>query len=246
MIDPDDRIAVAVSGGKDSLALHALLIELSRRAPIPFTVVAVHVDQGMPGHDTGPLVEYMRAHDFELHVERDDTYPALLPLITKGKSPCPLCSRLRRAILYRITAELGCTKLALGHHRQDVLSTLLLNLMYSGQLKAMPPKLVSDDKRTVVIRPLAFASQDDIRAYALQHELPVLPPPTCGASRDSQRKVVERLLADLEMLHPDTQNNMMAALANVRPSHLFDVRLWKALGLDVAVSHRDEILTDGS
>jgi tRNA 2-thiocytidine biosynthesis protein TtcA len=241
MIRDNDRILVAMSGGKDSYVLFHLLHELTHRAPVHFTLVPVHIDQRQPGHNPTPLVDYLKARNHNLHVEIDDTYSIVRAKIPEGKSPCSLCSRLRRAILYRIADELGCTKIALGHHRDDAIVTLLLNLVFSGQLKSMPPKLVSDDGKHVVIRPLIYCAEDTIGELARELGCAILPCRSCGSLPDQQRKAIDGLLGDLEARHPGTRANMLAALANVRPSHLLDPRLWHALGLEVASDDESEL-----
>ncbi len=234
MLQAGDRVMVAVSGGKDSLALHFLLTRLARRAPVDFSVVGVHIDQGQPGHQTDRLVEYMRERGHDFRVVREDTYSIVREKIPEGKTYCSLCSRLRRAILYRVARELGCTKIALGHHRDDAVVTLLLNVFFSGQLKSMPPKLLSDDRSNIVIRPLIYCEEQEIARFAALQGFPILPCNLCGSQEDLQRKAVSQLLAKLEQQHPNLRNNALAALGNVKPSHLFDVQLWQRLGLEVA------------
>jgi tRNA 2-thiocytidine biosynthesis protein TtcA len=235
MIAEGDRILCAVSGGKDSYSMHELLIDLARRAPVQFSLIAVNIDQGHPGYPGHLLRDYMasRGHAFQMIAE--DTYSIVTDKIPEGKTYCSLCSRLRRGILYRIAGELGCTKIALGHHRDDAITTLLLNLVFSGQLKAMPPKLIADDGKNVVIRPLIYCAEDDLAAFAKEQDFPILPCDLCGSQENLQRKAISRLLAELDQRHPGARRNMLAALGNVRPSHLFDKGLWKRLGLEVAL-----------
>lgn len=240
MVEEGDRVLAAVSGGKDSYAMHELLVELSRRAPVRFEVVAVNVDQGHPGYPGHLLTEYMRVGDYPFRMISEDTYSIVTSKIPEGKTYCSLCSRLRRGILYRVASELGCTKIALGHHRDDAITTLMLNLVFAGQLKSMPPKLVADDGANVVIRPLIYCAEEDLNAYAEERKFPILPCDLCGSQENLQRKAVSRLLADLEARAPGARRNMLAALGNVRPSHLFDKRLWQRLGLEVA-SEGDEL-----
>lgn len=242
MLAEGDRVMVAMSGGKDSYVLFHQLEALSRRAPIHFTLVPVHIDQGQPGHDPSPLVASMKERGAHVHVARDDTYSIVKDKIAEGKTYCSLCSRLRRAILYRIATELECTKIALGHHRDDTIVTLMLNLMFSGQLKAMPPKLISDDGKHVVIRPMIYCAQDDIAEQARRQQFPILPCNLCGSQPHLQRKAIETLLDDLDKRAPGARSSMIAALSNVRPSHLLDPGLWKKLGLEVA----EEASEDGS
>lgn len=240
MLEDGDRVMVAVSGGKDSYSLHALLTELARRAPIRISLLAVNIDQGHPGYPGHILQEYMDARGHDFRMVREDTYSIVTDKVPEGKTYCSLCSRLRRGILYRLATELGCTKIALGHHRDDAIVTLLLNLVFSGQLKAMPPKLLSDDGKHVVIRPLVYCAEDDLAAFAAQEGFPILPCDLCGSQENLQRKVISRLLADLDARSPGARQNMLAALTNVRASHLFDKDLWRALGLRVAPPEGDE------
>jgi tRNA 2-thiocytidine biosynthesis protein TtcA len=234
MIAEGDRILVAVSGGKDSYTMHHLLAGLRARAPVSFSLVAVNIDQGHPGYPGHLLTEYMQTKGHEFRMVREDTYSIVTEKIPEGKTYCSLCSRLRRGILYRLATELGCTKIALGHHRDDVVVTLLLNLFFSGQLKAMPPKLVSDDGAHIVIRPLVYCAEDDIRAFASQKGFPILPCDLCGSQENLQRKVISRMLEDLERENPGLRTSALSALMNVRPSHLLDAGLWEKLGLEVA------------
>ncbi len=234
MIADGDRILVAVSGGKDSYALHALLVDLQRRAPVRFDLVAVNIDQGHPGYPGHLLRDYMAASGHAFEMIDEDTYSIVTEKIPAGKTYCSLCSRLRRGILYRVARELGCTKIALGHHRDDAITTLMLNLVFGGQLKAMPPKLVTDDGDQVVIRPLIYCAEDDLARLAAEEQFPIIPCDLCGSQENLQRKAISRLLADLDARCPGSRRNMLAALGNVRPSHLFDKGLWQRLGLEVA------------
>ncbi len=234
MISEGDRILCAVSGGKDSYALHALLMDLQKRAPVRFEVLALNIDQGHPGYPGHYLTDYMSAHGYPFRMVAEDTYSIVTDKIPEGKTYCSLCSRLRRGILYRLAREEGCTKIALGHHRDDAIVTLLLNLIFAGQLKAMPPKLISDEGDNVVIRPLIYCAEDDLAAFAAEEAFPIIPCDLCGSQDNLQRKAVSRLLSDLETRSPGAKRNILAALGNVRPSHLFDKGLWKKLGLEVA------------
>jgi tRNA 2-thiocytidine biosynthesis protein TtcA len=233
MIEDGDRIMVCVSGGKDSYTLLHLLRELSRRAPVKFELKVVNVDQGHPGYPADRLRAYMRAEAYDFRMIEEDTYSIVTEKIPAGKTYCSLCSRLRRGILYRVARELECTKIALGHHRDDILQTLLLNLFFAGQLAAMPPKLVSQEGQ-IVIRPLAYCAEEDIAAFAHAKEFPILPCDLCGSQDNLQRKIVGTMLTDLDRTHPGIKNVMVAALQNVRPSHLLDKGLWSALGLEAA------------
>lgn len=234
MLEDGDRVMIAVSGGKDSYSLHALLTDLAKRAPIRFTAIAVNIDQGHPGYPGHLLQQYMDERGHEFRMVREDTYSIVTEKIPAGKTYCSLCSRLRRGILYRLATELGCTKIALGHHRDDAIVTLFLNLVFSGQLKAMPPKLLSDDGAHVVIRPLIYCAEDDLAAFAAEQRFPILPCDLCGSQENLQRKAISRLLADLDARSPGARANMLAALTNVRPTHLLDKDLWRALGLHIA------------
>jgi tRNA 2-thiocytidine biosynthesis protein TtcA len=234
MIEPNDRILCAVSGGKDSYTMHHLLLAFQTRAPFPFEVVAVNIDQGHPGYPADRLQSYMDQREAAFRMVHEDTYSIVTEKIPEGKTYCSLCSRLRRGILYRLAQEMKCTKIALGHHRDDAVVTLMLNLVFSGQLKSMPPKLMADDGINIVIRPLLFCAEDDIRAYSDALSFPILPCDLCGSQTGLQRKVVSDLLAQLETLNPGVRSNMLAALANVRPTHLLDAQLWKQLGLEMA------------
>jgi tRNA 2-thiocytidine biosynthesis protein TtcA len=236
LIAEGDRILCAVSGGKDSYVMHELLSELGRRAPVSFELCAVNVDQGHPGYPREVLHDYMAARSARFVMVREDTYSVVKEKVPPGKTTCSLCSRLRRGILYRIARELGCNKIALGHHRDDAVVTLMLNLLFAGQLKAMPPKLVCDEGDIVVIRPLSYCSEDDIAAYARARAYPIVPCVLCSG-QDLERRTVSDMLAEVEARHPGIRDSMLAALGNVRPSHLFDAGLWRKLGLSVA---RDE------
>jgi tRNA 2-thiocytidine biosynthesis protein TtcA len=234
MLEDGDRVMVAVSGGKDSYTMLHLLRELAKKAPIHFDLVVVNIDQGHPGYPGGRLRDYMAREGYDFSMIEEDTYSIVTEKIPAEKTYCSLCSRLRRGILYRVAREKRCTKIALGHHRDDVLQTLLLNIFFSGQLAAMPPKLVADEGRNVVIRPLVYCAEEDIRAYSDALKFPILPCDLCGSQDNLQRKVVGRLIDDLEAKHPGLKQVMLASLQNVRPSHLLDQRLWKSLGLEAA------------
>lgn len=229
MIGEGERVMVAVSGGKDSHVLLYLLRELQRRAPVRFSLKAVHVDQGQPGTSSRLLAEFMAREGYDFATIEDDTYSIVTRKIPEGKTYCSLCSRLRRAILYRVASEFGCTRIALGHHREDALHTFLLNLYFAGKLAAMPPKLVSDDGRHVVVRPMIYCAQQDIAALAREKAFPIVPCNLCGSQANSQRKAVARTLDEIEKARPGTKAVMLAALGNVVPSHLLDRELWSRL-----------------
>lgn len=231
LIAPGDRIMVCMSGGKDSYTLLHLLERARRKAPIPFSLIAVHLDQGHPGYDGSRLEGWLRDQGFEYRILREDTYSVVKEHVPEGKTYCSLCSRLRRGVLYNAAVELGCSKIALGHHRDDALETLLLNLMFSGSVKSMPPKLLSDDGRNTVIRPLLYCAEPAIAELAALLEFPILPCDLCGSQDNLKRKQVKNLLHSLEAVAPKVKESMLAALKNVRGSHLLDVQLWQKLGL---------------
>ena len=221
LIEDGDRIMVAISGGKDSYGLLVLLRALQARAPVSFELLAVHLDQGQPGYDGAPLERWLQAEGVPYKILRENTYAIVTDKIPEGKTYCSLCSRLRRGILYRAAGELGCNKIALGHHREDALETLLLNLFFGGKLASMPPRLVTDDGRFVVIRPLAYAAEADLAALAEARGFPIIPCRLCGSQDEAQRKQMKALLADLERKHPTLRQTMLAAIGNVVPSHLY-------------------------
>ncbi len=239
LLEPGDRVMVAVSGGKDSHALLYLLREIARRAPFEFSLVAVNVDQGHPGFPKTLLPEYFTREGYAFEIVEEDTYSIVKEKVPAGKTTCSLCSRLRRGILYTTASRLGATKIALGHHRDDVIETLLLNLFFSGQTKAMPPRLRSDDGRHVVIRPLVYAAEADLTTFAEEQAFPIIPCDLCGSQEHLQRKRVKALLASLEAENPNVRRNLIAALGNVRPTHLLDQGLRARLGL-VEANERDE------
>lgn len=233
MLADGDRVMVCVSGGKDSYTMLHLLRDLQRRAPIRFELKVVNIDQGHPGYPADRLRNYMRAENYDFTMIEEDTYSIVTDKIPEGKTFCSLCSRLRRGILYRVAKEFGCTKIALGHHRDDILQTLLLNLFFAGQLGAMPPKLIAQDGN-VVIRPLAYCAEEDVAAFAREKEFPILPCDLCGSQDNLQRKIVGTMLNDLEEKHPGIKGVMLAATQNVRASQLLDKDLWRSLGLEAA------------
>ncbi len=234
MIQDGDRILVAVSGGKDSYTLLHLLRDLQKRAPVRFELKVVNVDQGHPGYPAQTLIDYMSREGYDFRMIREDTYSIVTEKVPAGKTYCSLCSRLRRGILYRVARELGCTKIALGHHRDDVLQTLMLNLFFAGKLGAMPAKLSADKGRHVVIRPLVYCAESDIRDFSTEVGFPILPCDLCGSQETLQRKQVGKLLDDMEAKHPGVKQSMIGAVGNVLPTHLLDRALWSQLGITAA------------
>jgi tRNA 2-thiocytidine biosynthesis protein TtcA len=231
MIEPGDRIMVCLSGGKDSYALLDILLGLQKSAPIDFSIIAVNLDQKQPGFPEHVLPEYLRSIGVEYRIVEEDTYSIVKRVVAEGKTTCALCSRLRRGILYRVADEVGATKIALGHHRDDILQTLFLNMFYGGKLKAMPPKLVSDDGRHIVIRPLAYCRERDLERFAVLREFPIIPCNLCGSQPNLQRQVVKEMINDWDRRFPGRSESMFRALQNVVPSHLADSRLYDFAGL---------------
>ncbi len=226
MIEDGDKVMVCVSGGKDSYALLDILINLRARAPIRFDLVAVNLDQKQPGFPEHVLPEYLKSVGVPFHIENQDTYSIVKRLVPEGKTMCSLCSRLRRGILYRVAGELGATKIALGHHRDDMLQTLLMNMFFGARMKGMPPKLVSDDGRNIVIRPLAYVAETDLERWAEHRAFPIVPCTLCGSQDNLQRVQTKQMLRDWEQRFPGRIDNMFNAMANVVPSHLMDRNLY--------------------
>jgi tRNA 2-thiocytidine biosynthesis protein TtcA len=222
MIEAGDKVMVCLSGGKDSYALLDVLMRLREKSPVPFDLVAVNLDQRHPGFPAHVLPEYLASVGVPYRIEAQDTYSVVKRVIPEGKTMCGLCSRLRRGVLYRLAGELGATKIALGHHRDDILETFFLNLFHGGKLKTMPPKLVSDDGRHVVIRPLAYVEERDLEAYATLREFPIIPCDLCGSQEQLQRKQVKAMLREWERQNPGRVESIFTALSNITPSHLLD------------------------
>ena len=226
MIEEGDRVMVCLSGGKDSYAMLDILQKLQARAPISFEMIVVNLDQKQPGFPADILPAYLTKLGVKFHIENQDTYSIVKRVIPEGKTMCSLCSRLRRGILYRVASELGATKIALGHHRDDILQTLLLNMFFGAKLKGMPPKLVSDDGQHVVIRPMAYVAEKDLTRWAEVREFPIIPCTLCGSQENLQRKQVGLMLKDWEKRFPGRVENMFSALQNIVPSHLMDRSLF--------------------
>jgi tRNA 2-thiocytidine biosynthesis protein TtcA len=225
MIEAGDKVMVCLSGGKDSYGLLDVLLSLRRRAPVPFEIVAVNLDQKQPGFPEHVLPQYLRSREVPFHIEAQDTYSIVKRLVPEGSTMCSLCSRLRRGILYRVAGELGATKIALGHHRDDIVVTLLMNMFFGGRLKGMPPKLVSDDGRHVVIRPLAYVAEEDLARWAAHRAFPIIPCTLCGSQSDLQRVQVKKMIHEWERQYPGRIDNLLRAAGHVVPSHLMDRNL---------------------
>ena len=232
MIEAGDKVMVCLSGGKDSYALLDVLLHLKASAPVPFDVVAMNLDQRHPGFPEQVLPEYLRSVGVPFHIEVQDTHSVVKRVIPEGKTMCSLCSRLRRGVIYRVAGELGATKIALGHHRDDILETFFLNLFHNGKVKAMPPKLLSDDGQHVLIRPLAYVEESDLEAYAVDRAFPIIPCDLCGSQENLQRKQVKAMLREWERRHPGRLISIFSALGRVTPSHLLDRGLFDFLGLE--------------
>ena len=226
MIEDGDRVMVGLSGGKDSWALLQILDELRHRAPITFTLVAVNVDSGYKDYKYSVIAETCRARGWELHIEHTAIGEVMDDILADGATPCSLCAKLRRGVLYRVAREVGATKIALGHHLDDFVETLLLNVFFAGALKAMPARLLSDNSEHVVVRPFVYVTEEECRAYARERELPVIGCccPACG-DLSLQRQRIKKLIFDLEQEHPGVRHSMITALGNVMPRHLLDRRL---------------------
>jgi tRNA 2-thiocytidine biosynthesis protein TtcA len=226
MIEPGDKIMVCLSGGKDSYGLLDILLSLRQRAPVPFDIVVVNLDQKQPGFPEEVLPAYLRSREVPFHIEAQDTYSIVKRLVPEGKTMCSLCSRLRRGILYRVAGELGATKIALGHHRDDMVVTLLMNMFFGSRMKGMPPKLVSDDGRHVVIRPLAYVAESDLARWATHRQFPIIPCTLCGSQDNLQRVQVKKMIHEWERQYPGRIDSMFSAMGKIVPSHMMDRKLY--------------------
>ena len=226
MIEDGDKVMVCMSGGKDSYTLLDILLKLKARAPIHFDLIAVNLDQKQPGYPEHVLPDYLKSTGVPFHIENEDTYSIVKRLIPEGKTTCSLCSRLRRGILYRVADELGATKIALGHHRDDIVTTLFLNMFFGSRMKGMPPKLVSDDGKNVVIRPLAYVKEPDLVRWAEHREFPIIPCNLCGSQENLQRVQVKAMINEWEKRYPGRIDNIFTAMTNIVPSHMMDKKLF--------------------
>ena len=226
MIEPGDKVMVCLSGGKDSYALLDILMSLRQRAPIKFDLIAVNLDQKQPGFPEHVLPEYLTRVGVPFHIENQDTYSIVKRLIPEGKTLCSLCSRLRRGILYRVAGELGCTKIALGHHRDDMVVTLLMNMFFGSKMKGMPPKLVSDNGQHIIIRPLAYVAETDLERWAQVQQYPIIPCSLCGSQENLQRAQIKSMIREWDRQHPGRIDNMFTAMGSIVPSHMMDRNLY--------------------
>ena len=233
MIEDGDKVMVCLSGGKDSYTMLDILLSLQRRAPIHFDILAVNLDQKQPGFPQHILPEYLQSLGVSYKIVEEDTYSIVKEVIPEGKTMCGLCSRLRRGILYRVAAKEGATKIALGHHRDDIVETLFLNMFHAGKLKAMPPKLLSDDKQHVIIRPLAYCPESDIERYAEIKEFPIIPCNLCGSQENLQRGQIKQMLQAWEKAYPGRIDSLFRSIQNVTPSHLADIQLFDFSSLSI-------------
>jgi tRNA 2-thiocytidine biosynthesis protein TtcA len=234
MIENGDKVMVCLSGGKDSYAMLDILLKLRERAPIDFEIVAVNLDQKQPGFPAEILPNYLKALGVQYYIENQDTYSIVKRVIPEGKTTCGLCSRLRRGILYRVADELGATKIALGHHRDDILETLMLNMFFAGKLKGMPPKLRSDDGKHIVIRPLAYVPEKLLERYAVDMNFPIIPCNLCGSQPNLQRGAMKEMLREWEKKHPGRVENLFRSMHHIVPSHLMDVEAFSFKNLEIS------------
>lgn len=242
MIEDGDRVMVCLSGGKDSYGMLEILRNLQQHAPIEFELIAVNLDQKQPGFPEEVLPEYLKEQGVEFHILEKDTYSIVKSVVPEGKTTCGLCSRLRRGSLYGFAEEIGATKIALGHHRDDIIETLFLNMFYGGKLKAMPPKLRSDDGRNVVIRPMAYCKESDLEDFAAYKQFPIIPCNLCGSQENLQRQAIKAMLRDWEKKHPGRIESIFSSVANVAPSQLADRNLFDFETLTVARTEKIDVL----
>jgi len=226
MIEAGDKVMVCLSGGKDSYAMLDVLLSLRQRAPIDFELIAVNLDQKQPGFPEHVLPDYLKSRGVPFHIENQDTYSIVKRLVPEGQTMCSLCSRLRRGILYRVAGELGATKIALGHHRDDIVVTMFINMFFGGRMKGMPPKLVSDDGKNIVIRPLAYVAETDLERWAVHRQFPIIPCTLCGSQDNLQRVQVKKMVREWERQYPGRTDNLFHAMAHITPSHMMDRNLY--------------------
>lgn len=236
MIEEGDKVMVCLSGGKDSYAMLDVLLGLQKTAPVRFELVAVNMDQKQPGFPEHVLPEYLTALGVPFHIIEKDTYSIVKEIVPEGKTTCGLCSRLRRGTLYSFADDIGATKIALGHHRDDIIETLFLNLFYGGKLKAMPPKLLADNGRNMLIRPMAYCRETDLVDYAEYKQFPIIPCNLCGSQENLQRQVIKQMLHDWERQHPGRTETIFSAIRNVAPSQLADTNLFDFVGLQAGTA----------
>lgn len=241
LIEHGDRVMVALSGGADSHTLLDILLDLQRSAPVEFSITAVNLDQKQPGFPAHVLPDYLESRSIDYHILEQDTYSVVKRVVPEGKTMCGLCSRLRRGALYTFAAEQGYNRIALGHHADDMLETLFLNMFYGGKIKTMPAKLKSDDGRNMVIRPLAYCRENDIKAYAQARKFPIIPCTLCGSQDNMQRQVIKQMLNEWEKRFPGRIETLLASLQNVIPSHLLDKQLFDFAGLELAAAPADHV-----
>lgn len=246
MIEDGDRIMVCLSGGKDSYAMLEILLYLQKVAPISFSLLAVNLDQKQPGFPEHVLPDFLSSRGVDYHIIEEDTYSVVKDLTPEGKSTCSICSRLRRGNLYSFARENGLTKIALGHHRDDIVETLFLNLFYGGQVKAMPPKLLSDDKQNIVIRPLAYCKELDLEAYSELKQFPIIPCNLCGSQENLQRQVIKQMLIGWESQHPGRTETIFHAIQNIKPSQMADAKLFNFVDLALDRPEVSGVRSNGS
>lgn len=241
MIENGDKVMVCLSGGKDSYTMLEILMNLQTHAPVDFELIAVNLDQKQPGFPEDILPEYLKSIGIPYHIIEEDTYSIVKEIIPEGKTTCGLCSRLRRGVLYRFAEQHGITKIALGHHREDIIETLFLNMFFGGKLKAMPPKLKSDDGKHVVIRPLAYCPESEIIQFADVRQYPIIPCNLCGSQENLQRQAIKLMLSDWQQRYPGRIENIFGSIKNVAPSHLGDRKLYDFIDFSGHQSQADEV-----